>query len=250
MLLSFLLLPENNNYSLLPANSNCKQILEKISNQSKNLRLLLDVGALMIDLNNKQVIEVWLELRKDIKAGIYFDEQNNLKVIDRQGRVSPLETSPYRKALNETVVYLDEFHTRGTDIKFPHDTIGAVTLGKNVTKDRLMQCCMRLRMLGHGHSVHFFASNEVHQKIIGRYPISNVSTADILSWAIQNSRTQIIECFLYWATQGLSFFRRDSVFKDFKRNNNENDYVKNSIENETTELFKLYGGDRKEILIT
>ena len=77
-----------------------------------------------------------------------------------------------------------------------------------------------------------------------------VSTTDILSWVIQNSRTQIIECFLYWATQGLSFFRRDSVFKDFKRNKNENDYVKNSIENETTELFKLYGGNRKEIFIT
>ena len=139
MLLYYLLLPENNFYYFLPANSTGKQILQKISKRSKNLRLLLDVGALMVDLNNKQVIKEWLEIRKDIKAGIYFDEQNNLKVIDRQERECPLEISPYRKTLNETVVYLDEFHTRGTDIRFPHGTIGAVTLGKNVTKDRLMQ---------------------------------------------------------------------------------------------------------------
>ena len=146
----------------------------------------------MIDLNNKQVIEEWLDLRRDIKAGVYFDEDNNLQVIDRYGRVCLLEISPFRKNLNEVVVYLDEFHTRGTDIRFPYGTIGAVTLGKGVTKDRLMQGCMRLRMLGHGHSVHFFASNEVHQKIIKNVGGTNISTLDILSLAIHNSRNHII----------------------------------------------------------
>ena len=87
---------------------------------------MLDIGA----LSDKQVIEEWLDLRKDIKAGVYFDEDNNLQVIDRQGRICLLEISPFRKNLHEVVVYLDEFHIRGTDIRFPYETIGAVTLGK------------------------------------------------------------------------------------------------------------------------
>ena len=229
MLISYLLLPENNKYSDLPANINGKKILKKISKESINLRLLLDIGALMIDLNNKQVIEEWLDLRRDIKAGVYFDEDNNLQVIDRYGRVCLLEISPFRKNLNEVVVYLDEFHTRGTD--------------------RLMQGCMRLRMLRHGHSVHFFASNEVHQKIIKNVGGTNISTLDILSLAIHNSRNHIIDGFLYWATNGLSSFRRESVFQEYNRNRNESQYFLDTIEHETVDLENFYGHSRKEVFL-
>ena len=64
---------------------------------------------------------------------------------------------------------------------------------------------MRLRMLGHGHSVHFLASNEVHQKIIDNRDTNNnnindIATSDILLWVLQNTRAQIIDGFSYWAT--------------------------------------------------
>ena len=62
-----------------------------------------------------------------MKAGIYFDEDNNLQVVDRQDRICRLEISPFRKHLNECVVYLDEFHTRGTDIRFPYGTREIIT---------------------------------------------------------------------------------------------------------------------------
>jgi hypothetical protein len=139
MLIDYLLNEKNNHYTCIPADNCGKFILESISSSQPELRLLLDVGALMLEYNNQQVVEVWLKLRHDVEAGIFFDEDNILSVIDRRNIKTLLEISPYKKKIEKCVVYLDESHTRGTDIKFPYGTIGAVTLGKGVTKDRLMQ---------------------------------------------------------------------------------------------------------------
>ena len=135
-----LLFKENSNYTALSANETGKDIIKKIS-QNHKIRLLLDVGALMIDLENKQVVKHWLELmpnQANIKAGVYFEE-NNLFVIERNDRVTSFELSPYKFQLSECVIYLDDIHTRGTDLKIPKNTIGAVTLGKGLTKDKLVQ---------------------------------------------------------------------------------------------------------------
>ena len=59
------------------------------------------------------------------------------------------------KQLDVCIVYLDESHTRGTDLKLPRNYRAVVTLGAQLTKDRLTQACMRLRKLGHGQSVTF-----------------------------------------------------------------------------------------------
>ena len=55
----------------------------------------------------------------------------------------------------------------------PSDRVAAVTLGKSLTKDRLFQACMRRRMLGHGHRVHFYASHEVNSQICASQQISS-----------------------------------------------------------------------------
>ncbi|KAH9033528.1 hypothetical protein EDB85DRAFT_1864450, partial [Lactarius pseudohatsudake] len=52
-------------------------------------------------------------------------------------------------------------------LKLPPGTRAAVTLGPKVTKDRLMQGCMRMRQLGKGRSVMFFALAEVDRSIRG-----------------------------------------------------------------------------------
>ena len=80
------------------------------------------------------------------------------------------------------------------------------------------QGCMRLRDLGKGHSVRFYASYEVNQYIINIKKQTNkqINTMDILNWVLNNTRKQTVDSFLYWATQGLSFYRRESISMDFE----------------------------------
>ena len=70
---------------------------------------------------------------------IYFNEDNDLCVINRSGLKELLHVSPYAKQMDSCLVYLDEAHTRGTDLKLPVDYRAIVTLGPDLTKDRLAQ---------------------------------------------------------------------------------------------------------------
>ncbi|KAF8435344.1 hypothetical protein L210DRAFT_3409224, partial [Boletus edulis BED1] len=77
-------------------------------------------------------------------------------------------------------------------IRFPHGFRAVVTLGYKVTKDRLVQgICMRMRKLGHGHSVVFFAPLEVDHRIRGLVskdnPSTSITTTEILHWAIHET---------------------------------------------------------------
>jgi hypothetical protein len=60
-------------------------------------------------------------------------------VVTQDGTIEPFMSSPFNRQLERCVVYLDDAHTRGTDLKFPRGMRAAVTLGPKVTKDRLVQ---------------------------------------------------------------------------------------------------------------
>lgn len=51
----------------------------------------------------------------------------------------PLLTTPFADDLADCLVYLDEAHTRGTDLKLPASAKVALTLGLNQTKDHTVQ---------------------------------------------------------------------------------------------------------------
>jgi hypothetical protein len=206
---------ENNFYDYLKPGEEGIKILCKI-NKIKDCNLVLDVGALMVGVGNEELCKIWLKKNEKAEAAIFFDDKNNLTVLNRELKSSSYELSPYKNNLKGCVVYLDEYHTRGTDLKIPKGTVGAVTLGKNVTKDKLMQACMRMRMLGEGHSVRFFASFEVHNKIesfSGRK--AKIGARNVVEWAIEMSREQIVNGFLLWALQGNFFIFRFSFLKIF-----------------------------------
>lgn len=83
----------------------------------------------------------WLELsgHDRTQAVVFFDNDDELHVLDRKGNIERLQSSAYAKQLDVCVVFLAEAHTRGTDLKFPPHYRAAVTLGPNLTKDRLVQ---------------------------------------------------------------------------------------------------------------
>jgi hypothetical protein len=139
--------------------------------------------------------------------------------------------------------------------RIPQETTAAVTLGKGLTKDKLVQACMRMRLLGNGHYVQFYASSEVNiqilaQKLSCQTPDRDINCLDVLEWSIENSLYQIKNDFMYWSVQGLTFFKKQCAAKNFELNGGDmNIYFQNCQENYSNMLTSIYGNDRKETLV-
>jgi hypothetical protein len=140
------LLQDENSVTLLPpktsrTGSDAEHLLEVVNSMDPRPRVLLDVGAQVLELTNLQVAKKWLNMSSgdSTKAVVFFNDDEELSVLDRRGCVELLQVSPFAKQLGHCLIYLDEAHTRGTDLKLPRDYRAAVTLGANLTKDRLVQ---------------------------------------------------------------------------------------------------------------
>ncbi|KAI0290846.1 hypothetical protein B0F90DRAFT_1929161 [Multifurca ochricompacta] len=157
---------------------------------------------------------------KMANATVFFNDDDGLTVLTQDGIIQPFISSPFNKQLDKCVVYLDNAHTRGTDLKLPQGTRAAVTLGPKVTKDRLLQGCMRMRQLGKGHSVMFFAPGEVDQRIRSYNPsVENhekpIQARDILRWAMHETCEDIRRHLPHWAEQGLHRHKRLEAYRQY-----------------------------------
>lgn len=129
-----------------------RAFIDFINAKKPEIRVILDVGALILDLTNAEVAQQWLQAtsnrddvqredvkRDDVEAVVYCDDRDELMVMDRAGATERLQTSPFSKKLDKCCVFLDEAHTRGIDLRLPSTYRAAVTLGSSVTKDKLVQ---------------------------------------------------------------------------------------------------------------
>ena len=103
------------------------------------IRVLLDAGAQILELDNVSLVQLWLTVDYEAEAAVYFGEDGRARVIHRDGKSQPLAGSPYLDNLGSCLVYLDEAHTRGVDLKMPADSKAALTLGIMQTKDHTVQ---------------------------------------------------------------------------------------------------------------
>ncbi|KAL6168631.1 hypothetical protein ACJQWK_05012 [Exserohilum turcicum] len=213
--LSYLLMDETAVENLpvrTPGSTTCdgEHLLAFIEKLNFDVRVVLDCGASILEQNNRQVAETWLKMRaSDIQAVVYF-ENEELSVLDRNSRVESFQTSPYAKMLDACVVYLDEAHTRGTDLKLPRHYRAALTLGSQLSKDRLTQAAMRLRKLGHGQAITFVVPEEIRTKIYertGKPSGAQLDAHDVLSWAIGETWSDLKKSLPLWAVQGERFER-------------------------------------------
>jgi hypothetical protein len=138
------LLQEETSVELLPPRtagygSDAEHLLALVVQMQPEVRVILDCGASILEQNNRQVVEAWLGLSDGRIQAVAFFHDEELSVLDRAGRIEPLQTSPFAKQLGVCLVYLDEAHTRGTDLKLPRDYRAAVTLGQGLVKDKLTQ---------------------------------------------------------------------------------------------------------------
>lgn len=123
-----------------------KDLLEMISKEG--FKVFIDAGAQILEMDNFTLVKTWLEINPSATAAVYFDETNKPMVLYRQGNKKvPLLASPYAEDLGDCLVYLDEAHTRGTDLKLSRCTKGALTLGLGQTKDHTVQGLSHLNYL-------------------------------------------------------------------------------------------------------
>lgn len=107
--------------------------------EKMKIRILIDSGAKILELDNKSLAKLWLSIDVEASAIIYFTKDSRPVVLYRHGLEIPLAASPFSDNLEGCLVYLDEAHTRGTDLKLPEKARGALTLGLNQTKDSIVQ---------------------------------------------------------------------------------------------------------------
>ncbi|KAF4999120.1 hypothetical protein FGRMN_2683 [Fusarium graminum] len=179
--------------------------------KSKSIRVLIDAGAQILEMDNITLVERWLKVDTFATAGLYFDEDNKPWILTREGRKTPLLASPYADDLSNCLIYLDEAHTRGTDLRLPPDARGALTLRLGQTKDHTVQAAMRLRQVGTTQAVSFFIPPEVHQSIADLHNKSMheyVDSADVIQWLLDNTCDQIEQLQPLYYSQGMDYCRR------------------------------------------
>jgi hypothetical protein len=242
--LSYLLM-DDTSVELLPArtsstDSDGEHLLTFIEKLDSDIRVVLDCGASILEQNNKQVATTWLKMRgNDIQAVVYFEDEQ-LSVLDRTGRIESFQISPFAKMLDVCILYLDESHTRGTDLKLPRDYKAALTLGATLTKDALTQGAMRMRKLGHGQSITFIVPEEIKTKIYERTckPLdSPIEVSDVLSWSIGETWTDLKRSIPLWAVQGQRFESHRHLLNGANTTQNE---AKAFLEDEAQNLEVRY----------
>ncbi|WEW59693.1 hypothetical protein PRK78_005173 [Emydomyces testavorans] len=177
----------------------------------REINMLIDSGAQILEMGNQCLATEWLKVSKQAPAVMYFDCDNKPYILYRNGARMPLLASPYADNLGDCLVYLDESHTRGTDLKMPRDTVGALTLGLGQTKDHTVQAAMRLRQLATTQSVIFVAPPEVHQSILdlqGKQNGDKVDSNDVVSWLLKQTCLGIEQVQPLYYSQGMDFCRR------------------------------------------
>lgn len=152
LVMTYLLQPQTSVTDIPPRSdtqtSDAHVLLDLVISLEPPVRVILDVGAQVLELSNAEVAREWLRKLSDddgTQAVVFFNAEDELSVVDRTGYTERLQTSPFASQMEACLVFLDEAHTRGTDLKLPSDYRAAVTLGANQTKDGLMQ--------GNSHSV-------------------------------------------------------------------------------------------------
>ncbi|RAL63869.1 hypothetical protein DID88_003512 [Monilinia fructigena] len=149
--LSYLLQQRNRRYVVIADDRNRHisetELLCRIS--KRGIRVLIDAGAQILEFNNEALARAWLDIDRSAQAAVFFDDSGKPMVAHKG-----------------VVVYLDEAHCRGVDLKLPADSMGALTLGLGVTKDHIVQGAMRLRQLATTQAITFFAPPEVNQNFL------------------------------------------------------------------------------------
>ncbi|KAF2802677.1 uncharacterized protein BDZ99DRAFT_454339 [Mytilinidion resinicola] len=221
--LSYLLEPRNRQYIPMVGSSGRRLseegLLQMLLNpcrhpfakQTQKIRILIDAGAQILEHDNYSLAKAWLKIDWEAAAAVFFESDHRPWVLYPKGKKIPLVASPFAEDMEGCLVYLDESHCRGTDLKLPPSARAALTLGPHVTKDALAQAAMRLRLLGQSQAVTFFSPPEVHQSILDLRKKSEGSwldSSDVIAWLLEQSCNALEQSEPLFFMQGNSYLQQ------------------------------------------
>lgn len=77
-------------------------------------------------MDNRSLVKAWLNIDTKAKGALYFGADNRAWIQYRGGKQAVL----FAESLDVCLVYFDEAHIRGIDLKLPKHSIGALTLSQ------------------------------------------------------------------------------------------------------------------------
>ncbi|KAF7596480.1 hypothetical protein BBP40_001352 [Aspergillus hancockii] len=215
--------------------------------KEKGIRILIDAGAFVLEMDNQTLVRAWLQDNDQAQAAVFFRQDNQPWVQYKTGKYVSLLSTPFADNMENCLVYLDEAHTRGTDLKLPPGARGALTLGLNQTKDHTVQAAMRLRQLGTTQSVTFIAPPEVHQSILDvrrKTGHDKLDSSDVIIWLLDQTCNSNQELQSLYFSQGADFCHRMQVaasHKHYLSNPSRSDeYIEQLQQPEQHTLEQLY----------
>jgi hypothetical protein len=126
---------------------------------------LIDTGALVTGMNNKEVAEYLLSAGlSEMKGVVFLDEFDRQMVLLRKGR-KVVKLNESGLAWGERFTFYDQVHTTGMDIKQAVDACAVLTLGKDMVFRDYAQGAFRMRGIGKGQTITLFVVPEIDEKI-------------------------------------------------------------------------------------
>ncbi|KAH8434444.1 DUF3638 and DUF3645 domain-containing protein [Aspergillus melleus] len=242
MVLRGLLQPENRHCTIAQDDQgrplDAYRLIDLIIAQEPPIRVIIDVGAQVLEFSNLSVAQYWLSKTPEADGALFFDEKDEAIVIDRQGHTERLLASPFRYRMESCLVFLDQQHARGVDLKLPRTYRAAVTLGPRLTKDRLVQACSRMRGLGNGQSVMFICPPDVSHDI--GVDVHHMTSADVIRWALGQTCASLKNLSPLWASQGLQYYKRLRLWNDLVKSESLEEVAQHIQEPEARTLSELY----------
>jgi hypothetical protein len=114
------LLQDENSLKLLPPQTDAEYLLKIIDTMELPIWVIIDAGAQILELSNIQ--ETWLRMSNSngtkAKAVIFFNNNEELSTLYRNGCIKLLQTSPFAEHLNKYLVYLDRKLIKGQSVIF------------------------------------------------------------------------------------------------------------------------------------
>jgi hypothetical protein len=139
----------------------CETVLERKTG------CIIDAGAILAGKSLEKEIVPWISnhplFKKLYFKGISYCNEGVWKVYDTTTHSTIARETSIPE--HETFVIFDEARTRGADIKMKTETVASLSLGPNMTKDKLMQAVGRLRKFGRNQKLYLLSTKENFTKI-------------------------------------------------------------------------------------
>ena len=183
------------------------EMLFQFITDNRNIDALIDCGALLAGISNRNVAEylsenLLLKPKGNLKGITFYDESTKeWMILEQSGRCLPKNQSSLKE--KDTFALFDEPRCRGVDLKLHPDAIAALSLGQGMCKYKFMQAAGRMRQLQNKQSLIIVGARRIFNEV--RQKSARVDVEGILAWVIQNTVQSIVRGIGVWSDQGIFF---------------------------------------------